>query len=168
MSTLYLLRHAQADYDSHSGLDIDRRLSPEGIKQAQLIAQHLAQLSPKPVNILASPAQRTRQTALAIAKTLNIKPEKIHWLREIYEASAGQLLHCLQQRKSLFPLILVGHNPGLEVLARSIQLAEQDANHSTGIRMGTATLIQFNWPENTPVLSCQVPLAGIIHATDLA
>ena len=167
MSTLFLLRHAQADYDSRSGLDIDRKLSPTGIRQAQAVARYLSQHATPPSYLLSSPAQRARQTSLALSKALNLKAEQISWAKEIYEASAGQLLACLERRKAYFPLILVGHNPGLEILVRSIMLGAKGDPGTTGVSMGTATLVQFDWPTPQEVLSYRVPIQCTVHAEQL-
>ena len=167
MSTLFLLRHAQADYDSRSGLDIDRKLSPAGLRQAQAVARYLSLHSTPPNYLLSSPAQRTRQTSLAIGKALNLKVEQMSWIREIYEASAGQLLACLERHKSYFPLILVGHNPGLEILVRSIMQVDKNSEIGHGASMGTDTLVQFDWPNSQDILSYRVPIQCTVHAEQL-
>lgn len=60
---LILWRHAEAE----DGVpDLQRRLSPRGHKQAARVAAWLLQRLPAKYSVIASPAERTRQTAQAL------------------------------------------------------------------------------------------------------
>ena len=158
MSIVYLLRHAHAENHSASGLDADRKLSPRGQQQAGSAAQWLARCAQRPVCVVASPAQRTRQTALAAQKALELPDAALHWERAVYEASAGMLVDILNRYWDTTPLVLVGHNPGLETLLR---LALQPAAGQLPPGMGTATIAQLAWPANGRILEQSAHLVAL-------
>ncbi|QEL65868.1 putative phosphohistidine phosphatase [Oryzomicrobium terrae] len=72
---LLLWRHAEAE---DGPIDLKRRLTPRGEKQADAMAKWIRAHAPKGLRILASPAVRTQQTAAALGlpfETLNaLKP----------------------------------------------------------------------------------------------
>ncbi|MCB9894739.1 MAG: histidine phosphatase family protein [Planctomycetes bacterium] len=72
MATIYLIRHAEADYEWH-GPDSGRPLSARGVKQARWMARRLAGI--KPSELRTAPHQRCRQTAAELGQVLGIKPE---------------------------------------------------------------------------------------------
>lgn len=67
-TVIFLVRHGQTDflYSRDSVLDAKRVLTKEGILQCQKVGEYLAEFSPQ--TILASPLERTMQSANAIAK----------------------------------------------------------------------------------------------------
>src|SRR5262249_27129148 len=69
---LILWRHA----DAEDGMpDAERKLTPKGEKQAKRIANWLKEQLPDDYILLASPAQRARQTARALTKKCEILEE---------------------------------------------------------------------------------------------
>lgn len=60
---LLLWRHAEAE---DGPIDLKRRLTPRGEKQADAMAKWIRAHAPKGLRILASPAVRTQQTAAAL------------------------------------------------------------------------------------------------------
>lgn len=72
MATIYLIRHAEADYGWH-GPDANRPLSARGVKQARWMAKRLQGLTVS--EFRTAPHQRCRQTADEIGKVLGIEPE---------------------------------------------------------------------------------------------
>ncbi len=82
MRTIYLLRHAKAvDREKWHGEDIERPLTPKGLKQAQGVAEALASASIKA--ILSSPALRCRDTVAPLArKTKRVPFEVVSFLAE--------------------------------------------------------------------------------------
>jgi phosphohistidine phosphatase len=63
MLTLHLIRHAEAESVYNSGSDFSRKLTPNGISQAQQLGRTLANLSINLGEVACSGATRTRQTA---------------------------------------------------------------------------------------------------------
>lgn len=111
MRHIILIRHAAAEASSGTGADIDRMLSELGQKQAQAAARWLGEHLHESPRILCSTAQRTRETAAALVGVYT--KANVHYLAEIYEATPATLMAVLDADHHS-PLVLVGHNPGLE------------------------------------------------------
>jgi phosphohistidine phosphatase len=99
---LILWRHAEAAPGSP---DLARRLTEKGERQAAEMARWLKLFLPKDAKILVSPAQRTRQTADALA-----------WPYELCDdlapgKSAEQMLDACGWPESDRTVVVVGHNP---------------------------------------------------------
>ena len=109
---LILLRHAHALPHRSGQADQDRPLSGIGEAEADAAAAFLAAQAPF-ARVLCSPALRTRQTAERVMARTGYADTR-HDAR-IYEASAGELIEILDEH-AVTPLLLVGHNPGLEQL----------------------------------------------------
>src|SRR5690606_1770018 len=115
MKTLYLLRHSGTLATSPSGRDIDRRLSAEGIRDAETIAEFIAGSDPSPQIILTSPAVRARETAAFAAAKLDIAETTAE---EIYEARTATLVDIVRPLGGgPYAALMVGHSPGLASLA---------------------------------------------------
>ncbi len=101
---LILWRHAEAEEDLP---DLARKLTPRGHKHAARIAEWLQQRLPARFVVLASPAERTRQTALALAtpfKTVDsLAPG----------ASVADILMAAEWPERKGAVIVVGHQPDL-------------------------------------------------------
>jgi len=116
MRTLYLLRHAKSSWQDESLADFDRPLKKRGREAAKLVGKLIASEKVSDLLIVSSSAQRTRETTELVLKS--VKAEVLHD-PEIYEADLPSLLEVLSRlsddRKTV---ILVGHNPGMEILVR--------------------------------------------------
>jgi len=116
MRTLYLLRHAKSSWQDESLADFDRPLKKRGREAAKLVGKLIASEKVSDLLIVSSSAQRTRETTDLVLKS--VKAEVLHD-PEIYEADLPSLLEVLSRlsddRKTV---ILVGHNPGMEILVR--------------------------------------------------
>lgn len=110
---LLLLRHAHALAPEAAQDDASRALSETGRAEAEAAAAFLADQA-RPARVLCSPALRTRQTAEIVLEHLGYIDTR-HEAR-IYEATAGELIDVLEDHADAGPLLLVGHNPGLESL----------------------------------------------------
>ena len=108
---LILWRHAEA-FDAHDGQDdLSRKLTPKGERQAQRMAQWLSQRLAESTRILVSPALRCQQTAAALAKKCKTVPELGP------DAQLQSLLDAARWPDSSAPVLLVGHQPSLGMLA---------------------------------------------------
>ena len=111
---LLLLRHAKSDWESDAPSDFERPLAKRGRKAAPKIAGWLKAQALTPDRIISSPAERARQTTLAVAKVIGVQPAKVRWEPELYEASVDTLLSVIRScPNARHRLMLVGHNPGL-------------------------------------------------------
>ena len=118
--TLYLLRHAKAVLAEGSIEDFARPLAERGRRETMDLAALLAERSYAPARVLCSSSQRTRETLapLLAAWPANVS---IEIARSLYNAGAGELLALVHgQDDDARSLMLVGHNPGIEQLARSL------------------------------------------------
>lgn len=131
---LILWRHAEAvDHpDLEQGLpgdveDLARRLTPRGEKQAARMAAWLDRQLPNGARILASPAQRTEQTGLALGRKFKLRDELLPG------AEPQEVLELVQWPTGKAPVVVVGHQPTLgRVIARLLDLNEEDCTMKKG------------------------------------
>ena len=72
---LWLLRHAEAEALSGSGLDADRALTDAGQKRMKAVAKAIARMEPEFDAVLVSPLLRARQTAEPVVAACRFKGE---------------------------------------------------------------------------------------------
>ena len=114
MKTLGLFRHAKSDWHDSRARDFDRPLNLRGEKGAGLMGRHIFDHSVKWDKVIASPAVRVAETIELAAKAAG-RPIAVNWDRRIYLASSATLLDLLREQKDdPGPVLMVGHNPGLE------------------------------------------------------
>ena len=114
MKTLYLLRHGKAPWPPEVSDDFRRSLDEAGERQAEAVGLRLAQAEARPELIVASPADRTRQTASIVAKALSYPEKHIRYAQEIYAADVWLLANLVRTNSaSLRASLMVGHNPVL-------------------------------------------------------
>lgn len=113
---IWLLRHAQAESAANSGRDLDRRLAAAGRAACHKLQDWIRDYGGAlPRSILVSPARRTLDTAETALNRVGLPEVKIE--PALWNASAGDLVELIQQaNRHGQPLLLVGHNPGLEDL----------------------------------------------------
>lgn len=117
--TIVLLRHAHAEPDAGGG-DFERPLSARGRSDARRVGEHLAASGLRFARVLCSPARRTRET-LALA----LPGVEAAFEPAIYEALPGTLARLIDEGPD--PVLLVGHNPGLEQLVAFLVDGHSDA-----------------------------------------
>jgi len=118
---LLLLRHAKSDWSKETD-DHGRALSERGRKAAPLMARYIRSKDYLPQAVLCSTAERTRETLDLLLAAWTKKPA-IRYERELYLADWPVLLASLKRASSrASPLLLVGHNPGIEQLALALAL----------------------------------------------
>ncbi|WP_428030561.1 SixA phosphatase family protein [Ancylobacter sp.] len=112
MLRLILLRHAKSAWPDGVA-DIDRPLAGRGERAAAAIGTYMAQEALLPVRALVSPARRTIETWEIVTRAWPPHPLPAYE-RGIYEAPAAGLTRLVQAQDHASPLMLVGHNPGME------------------------------------------------------
>jgi len=75
----------------------------------------------EPAMVLCSTARRARETLELVLPKLKTKP-KILYQRALYLADWPHLLAAVRKTKPVSPVLLVGHNPGMEQLAIALAL----------------------------------------------
>lgn len=132
---LTLLRHAKSSWEQPGLADRDRPLSARGLRDAPRIAARLREAGARPSLIVSSPATRTLTTARLFADALGLSSKGVVTDDRMYLATASELLDVIaDQDESLEDLLLVGHNPGLTVLAnRLLPTLQLDNLPTTGV-----------------------------------
>lgn len=115
---LLILRHGKSDW--HAGTDdFNRPLNNRGKDSAHKIGEWLAKEKLQPNLIISSPAIRALTTAEIVNAAMGKPVQSITTEKLIYEATVRQLLQVLLEiPDSTQRVLLVGHNPGLELLLR--------------------------------------------------
>lgn len=117
MKTLVLMRHAKAENDSPTFEDRDRALSPRGHTDAELVANALAARGHKPELILCSSARRTQETCAHLVEVFG-RDSHVRLMPDLYLATDLEILeHIRDCHTDADVMMVVGHNPGMEILA---------------------------------------------------
>jgi phosphohistidine phosphatase len=118
VKTLYILRHAKSSWDKPDLADFDRPLNERGLIAAPFMGEIIYDRQFQPDVILASPAKRSKQTAILVKETAELKA-RIKYDDRIYEASPQILLQVVAEVDNKHEsVMLVGHNPGIEGFIR--------------------------------------------------
>jgi phosphohistidine phosphatase len=151
VKTLYLLRHLKSSWDDPSLADADRPLAPRGVKAGRRVARHLRQAGVAPDLVLCSPSRRTRETLDAVRASLG-EPE-VRFVDAVYGASHDELLDLLRAVvPEVASVLVIGHNPGLEDLARLLGGVEWE-KFPTGAFVTLA--VRDDWAELGPA-ACEL------------
>ena len=153
MKQLLLLRHAKSSWDDPGLVDFDRPLGSRGLKAAPLIGRELARRGWLPDLALVSPALRTRETWRLVSAELPARVP-VEFAEGLFDATAGDILAEVQQAMASAGCVLVlGHNPGLEDLARRLAGPRSDAGARRKLaeKFPTGALARFvvddNWAD---------------------
>lgn len=120
MKTLLLLRHAKSSWKETELADHDRPLNKRGRRTAPLVGELLQTEDLIPDLILCSSAVRTHDTALLVAEACSYTGE-IKQIRELYLAEPQAYVDALRQVADEHErLLVVGHNPGVEMLIKAL------------------------------------------------
>jgi phosphohistidine phosphatase len=112
---LLLLRHAKSDWPAGVG-DHDRPLGRRGRRDAPRMGEEMARRGLEPDLAIVSTAARTRETWSLLAPFL--KGTEARFEKAVYGARAEALVDLVRQLDDAFrTVMLVGHNPGLEMAA---------------------------------------------------
>ena len=118
---LILWRHAEAFEARELQSDLDRALTPKGERQAERMAVWLNRHLPSTARVLVSPARRTQQTA----QTLDRKFKTVDALAP--DGTVDALLHAVRWPDSREPVLVVGHQPTLGLVAAYLTSGQPQA-----------------------------------------
>ena len=124
---LILWRHAEAVESGVDVPDLERPLTARGERQAARMAAWLNRQLPATTRVLASPAQRTQQTAMALERKFRTVPAIAP------DASAQALLDAARWPKAKEPVLIIGHQPTLGLVAAQLLTG---AAHSLAVKKG--------------------------------
>ncbi len=121
MKTLVLVRHAKSSWDDSSLPDHDRPLNARGLRDAPRMASLFSEQQLAVDLIVSSTARRAVDTALAFAGAIQYPASQVGWHRQLYLASAEELLSFVQQLDDRYQrVMLVGHNDGISHFASGL------------------------------------------------
>ncbi len=148
---LILWRHAEAQEPADGTNDMDRPLTPRGEKQAARMAGWLDRQLPEGTRVWVSPARRTEQTALALARKYKLRPELAP------DCTVAQLLDVAQWPNAKSAVVIVGHQPVLgQTIAHLLGLSEGEC----AVRKGAVWWLRSRergTHEHTVIVSVQSP-----------
>lgn len=117
MLELLLMRHAKSDWSDESASDEHRVLNARGVKAAPRMGLWIEQADLVPDLVLCSTATRARQTAELVTQSWNADVPVCH-ARDLYHASPETMIRVVRSDSGdASRVMVVAHNPGLEVLA---------------------------------------------------
>lgn len=118
---LVLWRHAEAQEWVEGCDDMARELTKRGEKQAIRMAGWLDRQLPEGTRIWVSPARRTEQTAMALARKYKVRPELAP------DCSVEQLLELVQWPNAKGTVLVIGHQPTLgQTIAQLLGLSASE------------------------------------------
>lgn len=123
---LILWRHAEAEQGAP---DAERRLTAEGMRQAERVAAWLRARLPPQAVVLASPALRARQTAQALTEHFRTEPAVGT------SASPRSVLEAAGWSQAQGVVVVIGHQP---TLGQAIALALTGEPADWGLDKGAA------------------------------
>lgn len=145
---LFLLRHAKAGLSHAAEGDFDRPLTDRGKQEAPKVGRWLRRRGLVPDLVVSSPARRARQTARRVCEEVGFDTGSVLWEPRIYGAEPDTLLEVLGALPAgARRVLLVGHNPGLEVLLAYLG-GETTRVPADGRILPTATLAGLELPED--------------------
>lgn len=155
---IILVRHAHAEPAVPGQDDIARVLTLRGEAEADAAGAWLKRHAAQPARVLCSPAARAKETCervLAAIGYADVRSES-----RIYEATPATLIRVLDEHADANPLLVVGHNPGLENLVALLTEGASDSGRGIptagvvwlgvpadgSVEPGSAEVHHFWWP----------------------
>jgi phosphohistidine phosphatase len=126
MKRLVVFRHSKAGPHDEAR-DKERALIERGRNDAALMGNAMREKGYLPHLVLCSSAKRTIETWQHAAPLLGVRPE-VCFLDELYDAPEKSILETIRGVKNPATVLMyIGHNPGLENLARSLVRPPDDS-----------------------------------------
>jgi phosphohistidine phosphatase len=166
---LLLLRHAKSSWDTPGLADHERPLARRGIRAVAALRRHVAAGAVAPDLVLCSTARRAVETWEGIAPAF--QPDiQVEFTAGLYGATAEELLRRLRQvPEDIGCVLVVGHNPELEVLASGlVGRGDDELRHRLETKFPTGALatlvVSGPWAE---LAVGDAELAGYVVPRDL-
>lgn len=157
MLDIFLMRHAKSSWENSSLDDYHRPLNKRGKKAAPLMAEWMIDNGySKPDLLLCSSARRCKDT-YKLMRAEGLNPKQRIYMQSLYLASSAELVELIKASdKTARSLMIIGHNPGLHILAKALISSGKDGvSGAFGEKFPTAALvhIQFDvidWTDVAP------------------
>ncbi len=165
---LLILRHGKSDWSVDSN-DYNRPLKKRGKHAIKKIGFWLQQQNQIPDYIISSCAKRAHDTAKRICQTIGLSEQQVHTDSRLYAAGLNDLLSVIADSPiDAKRVLLVGHNPGLEMLLMHLHDGCLDTPDD-GKLLATATLATVSMPDNWDRLSKECAnVLSIIRPADIS
>lgn len=125
MLTLTIMRHAKSSWLDMSLDDFHRPLNKRGRGAAAAMGKWFCRHNRMPDLLLVSRAARTLET-WKIMKKAGVKADEVRKLQRLYLASSSEILELIRGVEGdVSHLMLLGHNPGLHLLVKSLISTEE-------------------------------------------
>jgi phosphohistidine phosphatase len=162
MKTLYIVRHAKSSWKQDYLSDFERPLNKRGHGDAPIMGRVLRERGARVQYIRSSPANRALTTARILATELGCDLDCIETDEHMYGAGDRQLLDIVHAiSDEVQDAMLVGHNPGMMMLAEHLSGFDEANLPTCGIvcvdfsvdawrdaSAATGTLRYFEYPKN--------------------
>jgi phosphohistidine phosphatase len=156
---LTLIRHANAEWKDASYEDFDRPLNKRGSSEAESIGKILLEHQLMPDLLLVSTARRTQQTAEIVARQLGLPARRVKAMEQLYLAREQVILALANATgPKVQHLALIGHNPGISELARSLAPEETQVGE-----LATAAACTLTFPLATSWDQVAAPAARAVE-----
>jgi phosphohistidine phosphatase len=143
---LTLIRHANAEWKDANIPDFDRPLNKRGQGEAEGIGKILMEADLVPELMLASTAKRTQQTAEIVGRMLGLATRRVKLVEQLYLARAEVILSFAQATgPKVQHLAIVGHNPGISEIARSLAPGDEPLAEMSTASACTLTFATNSW-----------------------
>lgn len=132
------MRHGRAEHGG--GADRDRELTAHGRAQGRAVGRHLAAHRLCPDRVLVSSAVRTCRTWEAVNAQLPPAPRDVRYEDGLYGADDIDALALLRDvPDTAHTVMLIGHDPGISLLARLLSGDGSDPAGLAQVRAGLPT-----------------------------
>lgn len=167
---LLILRHAQTEDTRPGSRDSERRLTPDGERDAEQVGDHLRKQGITIDKVLCSSAARTRQTLELLKLDVQLDPDRVEIADLFYNAGGDTLLNAVRELpEDCQVALLVGHAPGAPGLVHELTdlaTSNPEAVATIESRFPAAGLAQLefegNWSriERCSLASVWMPSSG--------
>ena len=141
--TLILIRHAKSDWGDAGLDDHDRPLNARGIEDAPRVGTWLEAQGYRPDHVLCSTATRAVDTWAAISRCLSGAEIEVSYTRALYLAMPPDMLNVIRASEG-HTLGVIGHNPGIGSLARSLVATQPQHEKFTRYPTAATLVVNFN------------------------
>jgi phosphohistidine phosphatase len=119
--TLLVLRHAQTEDIRPGSRDSERRLTPDGERDAELVGDYLREQGIMIDTVLCSSAARARQTFELLKLSDQLDPDRVQIADLFYNAGGDTLVNAVRELPDdCHVVLLIGHAPAAPSLVHEL------------------------------------------------